>query len=152
MVTVTLFQEGSESYCLFTLNGEAVLPQIVAFQLWIWKTGAAFPDLSSVFIYLEHLDFLKLYITLCIGCEFCLYAYMICSGRHIVFPFLRGILYLWKGTYSWNIWKQKYCAAVRVTLPVSLWNVDCPFFRTDSPWKVSFSEQQRLPKALSKVH
>lgn len=99
MVTVTLFQEGSESYCLFILNGESVLPQIVAFQLWVWKTGIGFPDLSSVFIYLEHLHFLKLYITLCIGYEFCLFA----QADMLCFHFLRGILYLWKATYSLNI-------------------------------------------------
>lgn len=72
-----LFQEGPEKYCMFTTNGEVMLSRIPAFQL-SENTGTDFPELSSVLIYVECLRFLKVCITICIGYEFCLYAYMIC--------------------------------------------------------------------------
>jgi len=97
-----LFLKGSESHWMLTTNGETLLSRVMTSQPWVWQYRGRFSR-SQFCAYLLGTPAFSQAVHYCSSCEFCLYAYMICWGRHSVLPCLRGILYLWKGTYSSNI-------------------------------------------------
>lgn len=111
------------NHAVFTTGGEAVLPQILDFQLWAWN----YRDRCSGYdfcIYLFVMPALSQTAHICTGCELCFLAYMVCLGRHFVEPFLRIILYLWdllvkywkklNNLVAIKEWLCQYCCGMEV--------------------------------------